>query len=52
MFLTLLSQADGILRRWIFKRPTYAVNDFPGDGAIQKGYAEEDNTNEGFVYAS
>ena len=52
MFLTQLSRADGVLRRWIFKRPAYAVNDFIGDGTIQAGYAEEDYANEGFDYAS
>ena len=52
MFLTQLSQADGILCRWIFKRPAYVVDDFLDDGAIQKGYAEEDYTDEGFGYES
>ena len=52
MFLTRLSQADGILYRWIFKRPAYAVNDFKGDGATQAGYAEEDYEDEGFGYES
>ena len=52
MFLTRLSQADGVLCRWIFKCPAYAVDDFPGDGMIQEGNAEEDYTDEGFGYAS
>ena len=52
MFLTRLSQADGVLCRWIFKRPAYVVNDVTGDGALQAGYAEEDHANEGFDYAS
>ena len=52
MFLTQLSQADGVLCRWIFKHPAYAVNDFTGDGAIQAGYAENDYADEGFCYAS
>ena len=52
MFLTRLSQADGVLCRWIFKRPAYAVNDFTGDGALQAGYAEEDYADECFGYAS
>ena len=50
--LTRLSQADGILCRWIFKRLAYAVDNFSDDGAIQEGYAEEDYTDEGFNYAS
>ena len=52
MFLTRLSQADGVLCRWIFERPAYAVNDFTSDGATQAGYAEEDYADEGFGYAS
>ena len=52
MFLTQLSQANGVLCRWIFKRPAYAVDDFTGEGANQVGYVEEDNTVEGFGYAS
>ena len=52
MFLTQLSRADGVLCRWIFKRPAYAVDDFTSDGAIQTGYAEEDYADEGFGYAS
>ena len=52
MFLTRLSQADGDLCCQIFKRPAYAVVDFPGDGAIQAGYAEVDYTDKGFDYAS
>ena len=51
MFLTQLSQADGVLCRWIFKRPAYPV-DFVGDDANQVDYAEGDYTNEGFGYAS
>ena len=51
MFLTRLSQADGVLCRWIFKPPAYLV-DFTGDGAIQTDYAEGDYTDEGFGYAS
>ena len=52
MSLTRLSQADGISCRWIFKRPAYAVDDLPGDGAIQEGYMEEDLGDEGFNYVS
>ena len=52
MFLTRLSQADDVLCRWIFKRLVYAVEDVPGNGAIQEGYAEEDYTDEGFGYTS
>ena len=52
MSLTRLSQADGISCCWIFKRPAYAIVDFPGDGATQAGYAEEDYAVEGFGYAS
>ena len=51
MFLTRLSQVDGVLCRWIFKRPAYPV-DFIGNGAIQTDYAKEDYTDEGFGYAS
>ena len=52
MFLTRLSQTDGVLCRWIFKRPAYTVDDFTGEGANQTGYTEEDYTDEGFGYAS
>ena len=52
MFFTRLSQADGILCCWIFKRPAYAIDDFTSNGATQAGYAEEDYTNKGFGYAS
>ena len=52
MFLTQISRANGVLCRWIFKRPVYAVVDFLGDGAIQAGYAEEDYADERFSYAS
>ena len=52
MFLTQLSQANCVLCRWIFKRPAYAVDDLPGDGAIQESYAEEDYGDEGFDYTS
>ena len=52
MFLTRLSQADGVLCRWIFKRLAYAAADFACDDAMQTGYAEEDYTDERFVYAS
>ena len=52
MFLTQLSWADGVLCRWIFKRPAYATDDFIGNGAIQAGYAEEDHTDEGSGYVS
>ena len=51
MFLTRLSQADGISCRWIFKRPAYPV-DFAGDVANQADYAEGDYADEGFGYAS
>ena len=49
---TRLSQADGILCRWIFKRPAYAADDLASNDAFQVGYAEEDYTDEGFGYAS
>ena len=54
MSLTQLSQADGVSWHWIFKRPAYAVVDFPSNGAIQAGYAEEDyaNADEELGYAS
>ena len=54
MSLTRLSQADGVSCRWIFKRPAYVVVDFPNNGAIQAGYAEEDyaGADEGLGYAS
>ena len=52
MFLTRFSQVGGVLCRWIFKRPAYAVDDFAGNGTIQAGYAEEDYDDEGFSYAS
>ena len=52
MSLTRLSQADGVSCRWIFKRPAYAVVDFPSDGTIQAGYAEEEYADEGLGYAS
>ena len=52
MSLTRLSQADGISCCWIFKRPAYAIVDFPGDGTIQADYAEEDYEDEGLGYAS
>ena len=51
MSLTRLSQADGVLCRWIFKRPAYPV-DFTGDGAFQAVRAEEDYVDEGLGYAS
>ena len=52
MFLTRLSQADGVLCRWIFKRPAYAVNNFTSDGALQVGYVKKDYADEGFGYTS
>ena len=51
MFLTRLSQADGVLCRWIFKRLAYPV-DFTGDGMIQTDYTEGHYADEGFGYAS
>ena len=51
MFLTRLSQADGVLCRWIFKHPAYPV-DFTSDGATQTDYLEGDYEDEGFGYAS
>ena len=51
MFLTRLSRTDGVLYRWIFKRPAYPV-DFTGDGAVQADYVEEDYADEGFGYSS
>ena len=52
MFLSQLSQADGILCHWIFKRLAYPCNDFTSDGAVHDGFAEEDYADEGFGYAS
>ena len=52
MFLTRLSQADGVLCCWIFKRPAYTADDLAGNDAFQAGYAEEDYIDEGFDYAS
>ena len=52
MFLTQLTRADSVLCSWLFKRPTYAVVDFPSDGATQTGYTTEDYADEGFGYAS
>ena len=51
MFLTQLSQAGGVLCRWIFKRPAYPV-DFAGGDANQADYARGDYADEGFGYAS
>ena len=51
MFLTWLSQADGVLCRWIFKHLAYAADDLTGNAAFQAGYAEEDYADEGFSYA-
>ena len=52
MFLTRLSQADGVLCCWIFKCPAYAADDLAGNDTFQAGYAEEDYIDEGFGYAS
>ena len=52
MSLTRLSQADGVLCRWIFKRPAYVADDLAGNDAFQASYVEEDYTDEGFGYAS
>ena len=52
MSLTRLSQADGVLCCWIFKRPAYAADDLAGNDAFQAGYTEEDYADEGFDYAS
>ena len=51
MFLTRLSQVDGVLCHWIFKRPAYAADNLAGNGAFQVGYVEEDCIDEGFGYA-
>ena len=52
MSLTRLSQAGGVLCRWIFNRPAYAADDLAGNDAFQTDYAEEDYTDEGLGYAS
>ena len=52
MFLTQFSRADSVLCRWIFKRPSYAVNDYTGVGATQEGFTDEDYADGGFGYAS
>ena len=52
MSLTRLSQADGILCRWIFKRPAYAADYLAGNDAFQEDYAEEDYADKGLGYTS
>ena len=52
MFLTRLSQADGVLCRWIFKRPAYPGLADTGNGDFPAGFAEENIEEEGFGYAS
>ena len=47
MYLTRLSQADGILCRWRFKRPAYVAGDLAGNDAFQADYAEGDYADEG-----
>ena len=51
MSLTRISQADGVLCHWIFKRPAYPV-DFTSKGVIQTDYVEEDYADKGFGCAS
>ena len=51
MFLTWLSQVDGVSCHWIFKCPAYPVG-FAGDDAHQAEYVEGDFADEGFGYAS
>ena len=52
MYLTRLSQADGVLCRWRFERLAYPVDGYTGNVATQGDYGEDDYAEEGYGYAS